>query len=88
MIGVAGVATSYLIEFGPIAATVIKRVQSEHVDLVVVGSHGRTGLRRAVLGSVAEQLVRKSPVPVLVVRREVEDSIPDADEQVLIEPEG
>lgn len=84
----AGVAVSYLIEFGPIVATIIKHVQSAHSDLVVVGSHGRTGLRRAVLGSVAEQLVRKSPVPVLVVRREAEDSIPDADEQVLIEPEG
>ena len=36
-------------------------------DLVVVGSHGRKGLPRAVLGSTAERVVRLSPVPVLVV---------------------
>ncbi len=84
----AGVEVSHCVELGPIAATIVKRVQSEHADLVIVGSHGRTGLRRVVLGSIAEQLVRKSPVPVLVVRREAEDSLPDADEQVRIEPEG
>lgn len=37
-------------------------------DLVVLGTHGRRGLRRAVLGSVAEALMRRSPVPVLAVR--------------------
>jgi len=38
-------------------------------DLLVVGSHGRTGVRHLVLGSVAEELVRAAPCPVLVVRR-------------------
>jgi nucleotide-binding universal stress UspA family protein len=43
----------------------------EHdVDLVVVGTHGRTGFDRYLLGSVAEKLVRTSPVPVLTVRGE------------------
>jgi universal stress protein A len=37
-------------------------------DLVVIGTHGRTGVRRLVLGSVAEQVVRTAPVSVLVVR--------------------
>ncbi|HSW20524.1 MAG TPA: universal stress protein [Ramlibacter sp.] len=37
-------------------------------DLIVVGSHGRRGLERALLGSGAEQIVRSAPVPVLVVR--------------------
>ncbi len=44
-------------------------------DLAVVGSHGRTGLRRAVLGSVAERIVRHAPCPVLVARnREASDA--------------
>jgi nucleotide-binding universal stress UspA family protein len=46
-------------------------------DLVVVGSHGRTGLRRALLGSVAERIVRHAPCPVFVARqREVTDVAP------------
>lgn len=36
-------------------------------DLVVVGTHGRTGIRRALMGSIAERVVRLSPVPVLTV---------------------
>jgi nucleotide-binding universal stress UspA family protein len=39
------------------------------VDLVIVGSHGRRGLSRALLGSVAERIVRTAPCPVLVVRK-------------------
>jgi len=45
------------------------------VDLIVMGTHGRTGLARAVLGSVAEKVVRLSPVPVLTVRQS-EDRTP------------
>lgn len=37
-------------------------------DLIVVGTHGRRGLQRALLGSGAEQVIRLSPVPVLVIR--------------------
>jgi nucleotide-binding universal stress UspA family protein len=42
--------------------------RARHADLVVVGSHGRRGLPRALLGSVAEKVVRTAPCPVLVVR--------------------
>ena len=39
-----------------------------HADLVVVGTHGRKGIPRALLGSVAEKIVRTAPCPVIVVR--------------------
>jgi nucleotide-binding universal stress UspA family protein len=39
------------------------------VDLVVMGSHGRSGIREAVVGSVAEKTVRHARCPVLVTRR-------------------
>jgi nucleotide-binding universal stress UspA family protein len=42
--------------------------QRESVDLIVIGTHGRRGLPRALLGSVAEKVVRMSPIPVLTVR--------------------
>lgn len=44
----------------------------EQADLIVLGTHGRTGLARAVLGSVAEEVLRHAEVPVLVVPRSAE----------------
>jgi nucleotide-binding universal stress UspA family protein len=42
--------------------------KAQHVDLIVMGTHGRTGLPHLLLGSVAERVVRLAPCPVLVVR--------------------
>lgn len=50
------------------AASVVEYADDHDADIVVVGSHGRQGLSRMVLGSVAEDIVRRSPVPVTVVR--------------------
>lgn len=47
---------------------VLAQVQQGEHDLVVMGTHGRTGLGRVFLGSVAERVVRECPVPVLVTR--------------------
>ena len=50
-------------------ATVIAETAAETgADLVVLGTHGRTGLTRLVMGSVAEQVLRRAPCPVLTVR--------------------
>ncbi|HUG92114.1 MAG TPA: universal stress protein [Planctomycetaceae bacterium] len=50
------------------ADEIIRLAKAEHADLIVLGTHGRTGLRRILMGSVAEEVVRKSPVPVLTLR--------------------
>jgi nucleotide-binding universal stress UspA family protein len=47
---------------------IVRLAQLEKADLIVMGTHGRRGLSRALLGSVAEQVLRTSPVPVLAVR--------------------
>ncbi len=58
------------IEIGRAGASLITVLENDpSVTLVVVGSHGRTGIRRALLGSVAEKIVRHSTCPVLVARR-------------------
>jgi nucleotide-binding universal stress UspA family protein len=47
---------------------------TEHgIDLITMGTHGRSGLDRVVMGSVAERVVRRSSVPVLTVRGEWSD---------------
>jgi nucleotide-binding universal stress UspA family protein len=47
---------------------IVEVARNEHADLIVAGSHGRTGLDSLVLGSVASKLVASSPVPVLITR--------------------
>jgi len=53
---------------GPAADTIVRDARRQRADLIVLGTHGRRGVRRLVLGSDAEQVVRSSPVPVLLVR--------------------
>jgi len=49
------------------ALEILKTIESEGIDMVVMGTHGRKGLEHTIFGSVAENVVKKSPVPVLVV---------------------
>ena len=53
---------------GPAAYPIVREAKKVGADLIVLGTHGRRGLRRLVLGSDAEQVVRTAPVPVLLVR--------------------
>ena len=53
---------------GPAADAIVRDARRQRADLIVLGTHGRRGLRRLVLGSDAEAVVRSSPVPVLLVR--------------------
>ena len=56
------------IEEGEPAATIAKIAEQRGCELIVMGTHGRTGLARVLLGSVAEKVVRHAPCPVLTVR--------------------
>jgi len=53
---------------GDAFAVICHVAEEEQVDLIVLGSHGRTGLAHVFLGSVAERVVRHAPCPVLVAR--------------------
>jgi nucleotide-binding universal stress UspA family protein len=54
------------------ARTVLDLALEESVDLIAIATHGRGGLKRFLLGSVAERIVREAPCPVLVMRAKVE----------------
>jgi nucleotide-binding universal stress UspA family protein len=69
--GAAGVtADTMMVETVAVRAAdiVIEQAQSWGAELIVLGTHGRRGVRRVLLGSDAEQIVRMAPVPVLLVR--------------------
>jgi|KBSSwiStaDraftv2_1062776.scaffolds.fasta_scaffold48265_1 nucleotide-binding universal stress UspA family protein len=53
---------------GPTAPTIVEYATDRAFDLIVMGTHGRTGVAHLLLGSVAEQVVRTAPCPVLTVR--------------------
>ncbi|HET6442343.1 MAG TPA: universal stress protein [Phycisphaerae bacterium] len=54
---------------------IIRYARDQQIDLVVIATHGRTGLKHVLFGSVAEKVVRKAPCPVLVVKREEHDFV-------------
>ncbi len=64
--GLARVSTAKAI--GEPAAEIVAYAEEQGVDLLVMGTHGRTGLQHALLGSIAERVVRRARCPVLTVR--------------------
>lgn len=56
-----------LVEGDPVKE-ILRLAQEAACDMIVLGTHGRTGLDRLLMGSVAEQVVRKAPCPVLTVK--------------------
>lgn len=56
------------LETGPPSQTINEYAEDHDIDHIVMGSHGRSGVSRILLGSVAESVVRRSPVPVTIIR--------------------
>ena len=65
-----GVVASALVELGTPAAGLLEAITSTNAELVVVGSHGSTGLTRVLLGSVARSILHQAPCSVLIVREQ------------------
>jgi universal stress protein A len=62
------VAVEYLVADGLPAEEIVRVAEERGCDLIVMGTHGRTGLSRLVLGSVAAEVMRRAPCPVLTLR--------------------
>lgn len=69
---VSGVEWSVAVATGHAAAQIVAHAEREKVDLIVAGTHGRTGLAHVVMGSVAEAVMRHAPCLVLTIRRKAE----------------
>jgi nucleotide-binding universal stress UspA family protein len=64
--GVAEVSTS--VWYGPPAPAIVEAAETAKVDMIVMSTHGRSGLGRLFLGSVAESVLRATPTPILLLR--------------------
>ena len=64
----SGRSVELRVEIGHPFEQILEVAKGERVDMIVMGTHGRTGLAHIVLGSVAERVVRMAPCPVLTVK--------------------
>jgi nucleotide-binding universal stress UspA family protein len=71
----AGLEMEEVIVHGEAASEIVRVAKERNVDLIVVSSHGRTGLGRILFGSTAEAVVRHASCPVLVVKPAKEESV-------------
>ncbi len=69
------------IRHGSPVEEILKAVKQLNIDLIVMSTHGRTGLSHVLIGSIAEHVVRLAPVPVLTIMAEGPDEIVDLREE-------
>lgn len=65
-----GLVVTVALAVGSVVDEILATAQRERADLIVMGTHGRTGVAKLVIGSVAEKVVRHAAVPVLTLRGE------------------
>ena len=70
-----GCRAEFVVHTGAIPEAILSFAESQHIDMIVMGTHGRRGWDRLVTGSVTERVLRKARCPVLVIRKPVHDFV-------------
>jgi len=68
IIGKRGAKVRYTLEEGSPAVTILDYCSQHGIDLIAIATHGRSGLSRTLAGSVADEVIRRSHIPILVIR--------------------
>lgn len=68
----AGIRTSFLIREGAIAETILDVAAEVQADVITMSTHGRSGISRWLLGSIADRVVNHSTIPVLLIRPQMD----------------
>lgn len=84
-IGYEHVTISATIGYAP--TIILDYAEENDVDLVVIATHGRTGLDRVIMGSVAERVIRKAPIPVFAVKPDRKSLVPSVTQKAAAAPE-
>ncbi len=71
----AGIASERLLCYGSPATEIVEAARKLNADLIIISTHGYTGLKHAMLGSTTENVVRHAPCPVLTVREKEHDFV-------------
>jgi nucleotide-binding universal stress UspA family protein len=66
-----GITVEFVIADGEPGEEIVRVAKEHHCDLIVMGTHGRTGLSRLLMGSVAERVMRRAPCPVLTLKANI-----------------
>ena len=64
----AGIETEAIVRAGRAFAEIVRAAKEKEADMIVIATHGRTGLSHTMFGSTAEKVVRKAPCPVLSIK--------------------
>jgi universal stress protein A len=75
----SSIPVEYRLVLGDPAEAIVRLADEEDIELIVLGSHGRTGFSRILMGSVAESIVRKAHCPVLVYKQPAHKAVGVAD---------
>jgi nucleotide-binding universal stress UspA family protein len=82
-----GVSVERMMAEGAAEEEIVRVAGELHCDLIVLGTHGRTGLSRLLMGSTAEHVLRTAPCPVLTVRHPYPEAVPVAERETVLETE-
>jgi universal stress protein A len=74
-----GLRARALVTTGSPYTEIVRMAEQEGADLIVIATHGRSGLTHAILGSTAEKVVRRAPCPVLVIRKNGRNPLSEAE---------
>jgi nucleotide-binding universal stress UspA family protein len=72
----SGAQVEHRLQEGDAVEEILRVAEETTSDLIVMGTHGRTGLRRLLMGSVAEQIMRRAPCPVVTVKTPFPEKAP------------
>jgi nucleotide-binding universal stress UspA family protein len=78
------IPVSHLLLQGDPATEIVRYAQDASIDVIVMGTHGRTGLERLLMGSVAEKVMRESPCSVLVVKLPRAITVPERSDVAIV----
>jgi nucleotide-binding universal stress UspA family protein len=81
--GIVDVPVEHAVHVGLPGPAILAAAREHHADLIVMGTHGRTGLTRLLMGSVAEYVMRHAPCPVLAIRPGASEHLSHTEETAL-----